>query len=160
MENKITNKEENQNIIPPNVEITEESKLSIFLQQFFMHLGIALLISVVCALLSPRKMPGASDFILNLLKACDGLTIGGALVCCWAAWGLAYNLGSLAIASYSIKKTWQVVTNKGRAELGEKKLGTYDEYLASRRKKRNLLPQFLGGLVPVIASLIISIIWF
>lgn len=159
MEDKNINKEQQQTIIPPNVEITEESKLSIFLQQFFMHLGVALLIAVVCALLSPRKMPGASEFTLNLLKACDGLTVGGALVACWAAWGLAYNLGSLAIASYSIKKTWQVVTNKGKAELGEKKLGTYDEYLSSRKKKRNLLPQFLGGIVPIVASLIIYFIW-
>ncbi len=156
MEDKEILNEENQNIIPPNVEVTEESKLSIFLKQFFMYFGIALMISVVCFLLSQRKVDGVTDY---LLKVCDGLGVGGALVACWAAWGLAYNLGSLAIAVYSIKKTWQVIGNRGQAELGQKKLGTYDEYLASRKKKTNLLPQFLGGLLPIIISFLIDIIW-
>ena len=124
-----------------------------------MYTGFALLLSIPFALFFQNTLPDKSEFMNIMLKVSNGLSIGGVLMICWAGWGLAYNLGSLALASYSIKKTWQIVTNKGQAELGEKKLGTYDEYLASRKKKRDLLPRFLGGLVPVILSLVIYFIW-
>lgn len=144
--------------LPPNVEVTEESKTVIFVKQFFIYMGFGLLLAVPFALLS-HSLPNNTDFHNIMLKISNGLSMGGLLIMCWAAWGLAYNLGSLAIASYSIKKTWQVVTNRGKAELGDKKLGTYDEYLASRKKKTDLLPRFLGGAVPAVISLIIYFIW-
>jgi hypothetical protein len=159
MEDKIINNEKDQSIIPPNVEITQESKALVFLKQFLIYLGCALLLSFVSGLFYPNTLPDKSEFFNIMLKVCNGLSIGGVLMICWAGWGLAYNLGSLALATYSIKKTWQVVTNRGKGDLGEKKLGRYDEYLAGRKKKRDLLPRFLGGLVPVILSLVVYFIW-
>ena len=157
MDDKEINNEEVK-ITHPNVEITEESKQMVFLKQFLMYAGYAFLIAVPFSLLSPT-LPDYSQFLNIMFRISNGLTIGGVAMLCWAGWGLAYNLGSLAIATYSIKKTWQVIRNRGKAELGDKKLGTYDEYLASRKKKTDLLPRFLGGLLPIILSLVVYFIW-
>ena len=84
MEDKIINNKESQTIIPPNVEITEESKTVVFLKQFFMYTGFALLLSIPFALFFQNTLPDKSEFVNIMLKVSNGLSIGGVLMICWA----------------------------------------------------------------------------
>jgi len=123
--------------------------------RFFFYLAIALVLGVPFALFVPVNtlLPENVQLYHRIF---NGLLYGGLLVFCYGGFAVAFNLGGFHMFKYSIKKTWQVVFNRGKGENGEKALGTYPEYLAQQKPKPEALEAFLGGLVPMIVSFVIG----
>ena len=130
-----------------------------YVSRMFFYLAIALVLGVPFAIFVPID-PQQTDMVAKvMMRVFNGMFYGGALVFAWGGFGLASNLGGFTFWSYSIKKTWQIVF-RPNADLGEKKLGSYPEYLAERKKKHEVLEMLLGGLIPALISVIVPLFIF
>lgn len=130
-------------------------KKKFYPSRMFFYMGIALILGIPFAIFVPVDplLTATSDIIL--MRVFNGLFYGGLLVGSWGGIGIATNLGGFSLVNYSMKKTWQVLF-KSNQDLGEKKLGSYHEYLNERKKKPEVFEMMLGGVIPAVVSLIIS----
>ena len=124
--------------------------------RMFFYMMIALILGIPFALFVPIDPLLAETGAKILMRIFNGLFYGGILVFAWGGFGLASNLGGFTFWSYSIKKTWQIVF-RPNADLGEKKLGSYPDYLAAHKKKPEVLEMVVGGLIPALISIILPL---
>lgn len=124
--------------------------------RMFFYMAISLVLGIPFALFVPIDPMLTETGLKILMRVFNGMFYGGVLVFAWGGFGLATNLGGFSFWNYSIKKTWQIVF-RPNADLGEKKLGSYPEYLAQRKKKHEVFEMLLGGLVPALISIIVPL---
>ncbi len=132
----------------------DQNKQPFNFRHFFLFLAIALILAVPFAFVYPVS----SDLVV-LTRICNGLFFGGVVVFSLGAIALADNLGAFALLIYANKKVWQVVLRKGN-DGDEKKLGSYFDYLSTRKKRKEILEMVLAGLIPIAVSLTLSFIYF
>ena len=130
-----------------------------YVSRMFFYLAIALILGLPFAVFVPIDPQLTEMGSKILMRVFNGMFYGGVLVFAWGGFGLASNLGGFTFWTYSMKKTWQIVF-RPNADLGEKKLGSYPDYLAARRKKPEVLEMLLGGLIPALISVFVPLFIF
>ncbi|MBQ2866735.1 MAG: DUF3899 domain-containing protein [Clostridia bacterium] len=128
-----------------------------YVSRMFFYMAIALVLGVPFAIFVPVDPQLTAMSSKIVMRVFNGLFYGGILVTAWGGFGIASNLGGFTMWTYSFKKTWQLVF-RPNADLGEKRLGSYHEFLADRKKKPEVLEMLLGGLIPTLLSTIIGLI--
>ena len=132
----------------------EQNKKPFNFPHFFLYLAVALILAVPFAFVFR-----ISTDKVALTRICNGLFFGGVIVFCLGAIAAAANLGAFALITYANKKVWQVLLRKGN-DGDEKKLGSYYEYLSTRKKRKEIREMLFAGLIPIVVSVTLSIIYF